>query len=324
MYLDKNEQHKDGDELQTFSDSYTNFVTKLPLTKPASKKTSNPDKPTNIQRDIEPQTNHPFTKSYEDDTNITYVDEDSADDEPKLDYQPLESEKPTRLINRDHRLGAITKNTEKPHGKSEYNEEVKLLKKMLPLLAKYKVLQLDKNDKTNDVQSETQLSSGSGRKIEPNITHGTLVGDQKTNSIHEDTETKHKQQDFPVSFSKVKETQKDGFQNSRDPGKIKKQNNVGNMEITNFNHANDILHTRNEKVMALSKQSKLTTSSENINIQKIPHGGKNISVLSTAILSNQTALDLATPEQSKIAFGNNMENTNTKLTFRKQHFITPN
>ena len=209
-------------------------------------------------------------------------------------------------------MGAITKNTEKPYGKSEYNEEVKLLKKMLPLLAKYKVLQLDKDDKTNDVQSETQLFSGLGRKIKPNINHGTLVGDQKTNSIHENTETKHKQQGFPVSFSKVKETPKDGFQNSRDPGRIKKQNNAGNMEITNFNHANDILHNRNEKVMALSKQSKLTTSSENINIQKIPHGGKNVSVLPTAILNNQTVLDLATPEQSKIAFDKNMENTNTK------------
>ena len=127
------------------------FSTERPLTKPASKRSSDSDRTTtNLQRDTEPPTTfheHPLTRSYEDDTNITYIDEDTYDDELRLNYHPMKNEIPANSALRNEKfVGRNAENSgRKSYQKSEHSIEMKLLKKMLTLLEKYKSLNLDKN-----------------------------------------------------------------------------------------------------------------------------------------------------------------------------------
>ena len=128
------------------------FSTERPLTKPASKRSSDSDRTTtNVQRNTEPPTTfheHPLTRSYEDDTNITYIDEDTYDNELRLNYHPMKNEIPASSALRNEKfVGRNAKNSgRKSYQKSENSIEMKLLRKMLTLLEKYKSLNLEKND----------------------------------------------------------------------------------------------------------------------------------------------------------------------------------
>ena len=158
-----------------------------------------------------------------------------------MDYQPLGDEASPAKITK----------AENSYEKSEYDEEVKLLKKMFQLLAKYDALKLDKNDKSIK---------------------------------NKDTEKKNNEYNFPVSFSHVRERQKDNFQIDKSPAKTNKQTNAENFEQPNLTPANSILNNKEEEDTTFAKQPKLLKSSKST--PTISH--------SATMLNNQTTADLAT------------------------------
>jgi hypothetical protein len=259
------------DQIPTFESSQT---------EPASKINSNSDQLTNLQRDIKSQktlNNRPFTTSYEDDTNITYVDEDSADNEPKLNYHPMKNEMPATFTHRDDRFGRNSeKNRQQSKMKSEYSEEIKLLKNMLPLLAKYKILNFDQVDRNNEKQNNEPFLL-SGRKPDRN---------EKSNDMHSDSEH--------VSL----------------PGRKTKQEkmNDGNFQhLSAEKQATNIDNRENQRKQNV--QSKLILS-EKINTQKIPNGKSGKVLQTTAILNNQKKKHMAFPKQSETTILS--ENINTQ------------
>ena len=237
------------------------FSIEEPLTKQASKRSSDSDQTTNLQRDTElPKTfhKHPFTRSYEDDTNITYIDEDSYDDEPKLNYHPMKNEiSATSSLKNDKFSSRNAKNSrQKSYEETEYNEEMNLLKKMLPLLEKYKSLNLDKNDINNKHYSEKFLMS-TGKTTPVTVmkgsnTQGIPVEKKITNAKRE---------------SRVKENRYASRQFSK----------VKNPASLNLNKENDersiktVIHNQNARHTAFPKQSTVTTIIANTTTHEIPN-----------------------------------------------------
>ncbi|CAB3987925.1 Hypothetical predicted protein [Paramuricea clavata] len=262
------------DQIPTFESS---------LTEPASKINSNSDQLTNL-RDIKSQktsNNRPFTTSYEDDTNITYVDEDSADNEPKLNYHPMKNEMPATFTHRDDRFGRnAEKNRQQSKMKSEYSEEIKLLKNMLPLLAKYKILSLDQVDMNNEKHNNEQFLL-SGRKLDRN---------EKNNDMHSDSEH--------VSLSGRKTKQK-----MMNDGKFP--------DLFAEKQATNIDNRKNQRRQ--NERSKLILS-EKINTQKIPNGKSGKVLQTTAILNNQNKEHMAFPKQSETTILSENINTGKNTT----------
>lgn len=229
------------------------FSTQRPLTKPASKRSSDSDRTaTNLRQDAEPPMTfheHPLTKSYEDDTNITYIDEDTYDDEPRLNYHPMKNEIPARSpLWNEKFVGRNAKNSgRKSYQKSEYSTEMKLLKKMLTLLEKYKSLNLDKNDVSLKKHNGERFLLSSRKPTQ------TVIKDNNSEGIPAEKKITN-----PKKGNRRKEnryTSSQPFPKVKNPvsSNLNKKNGERN-DTLNANGVNAMMNTQNARPTAFLKQ----------------------------------------------------------------------
>ena len=185
------------DKLHTFS------------SKPSGYDDLNAEDITNTERDIEPR-NHFSTTNYDDDTNITYVDED----ETNLNYHPLKNEKPVKPLSNDDSMGKNKDYKVQWNNKSRYTEETKLLKTMLPLLAKYKSFNL------LGEEGET-ASSQQSKSNQPKSMNNKGIPDGKSVNVLQATAVSSKQKKIGSDLSaesKITSSENDGMQQNLNVG----------------------------------------------------------------------------------------------------------